>query len=90
MWTDTLPSCLLGSSPTLHAKFGDYRRPSEFQIGVGDVIVVTIWEAGSSGMFASTGVGQLDTTIHSTVIPEQVVDEAGTIEIPYVGRVKVS
>jgi polysaccharide biosynthesis/export protein len=80
-------------SPTLSAKFGDYRRAPEQRIGRGDGIAVTLYQAGSSGLFASTSpesISGSDTGARATAIPEQVVAEDGTIEIPYVGRVKVA
>src|SRR5262249_48175966 len=81
-------------SPTLSAKFGDCRRAPKLTIGAGDGIAVTVYQAGSSGLFASTsptaGVGGSDTGARGTAIPEQVVAEDGTIEIPYVGRIKVA
>src|SRR5262245_17298927 len=41
-------------SPTLSAKFGDYRPAPKLRIGAGDGVVVTVWQTGSSGLFAST------------------------------------
>src|SRR5262245_46744427 len=82
------------SSPTLSAKFGDYRPAPKLRIGAGDGVIVTVWQAGSSGLFASTspqvGISGSDAGARATAIPEQVVAEDGTIEIPYVGRVKVA
>jgi len=81
-------------SPTLSAKFGDYRRPPKLTIGAGDGVVVSLYQMGSTGLFASnsptSGIGGSDTGARGTAIPEQVVAEDGTIEIPYVGRVKVA
>jgi polysaccharide export outer membrane protein len=84
-------------SSTLSAKFGDYRRAPKLTIGAGDGIVVSLYQMGSTGLFASnspqsgigSGVGS-DTGARGTAIPEQVVAEDGTIEIPYVGRLKVA
>ena len=80
-------------SPTLSAKFGDYRPAPQQRIGSGDGIVITLYQAGSSGLFASNSpesISGSDTGAHATAIPEQVVAEDGTIDIPYVGRVKVA
>src|SRR5262249_23461710 len=71
-------------SPTLSAKFGDYRRPPKLTIGAGDGIVVSLYQMGSTGLFASnsptSGIGGSDTGARGTAIPEQVVAEDGTIE----------
>jgi polysaccharide biosynthesis/export protein len=57
-----------GGSPTL--------------LGVGDTLVVTIWEAAPDGLFSSGDGG-------SSQIPS-VVDENGFIFIPYAGRVRAA
>jgi polysaccharide biosynthesis/export protein len=57
-----------GGSPTL--------------LGVGDTLVVTIWEAAPDGLFSSGDGG-------SSQIPS-VVDESGFIFIPYAGRVRAA
>jgi polysaccharide biosynthesis/export protein len=57
-----------GGSPTL--------------LGVGDTLVVTIWEAAPDGLFSSGDGG-------SSQIPS-VVDENGYIFIPYAGRIRAA
>lgn len=57
-----------GGSPTL--------------LGVGDTLVVTIWEASPDGLFSSGDSG-------SSQIPS-VVDENGFIFVPYAGRVRAA
>ena len=52
-------------------------------IGVGDVLAVTIWEAGEGGLFSNQ-------TSKSATFPEVVVNRRGTISLPYAGLVKVS
>jgi polysaccharide export outer membrane protein len=66
----------------LSAAFGAARRQSASRIGVGDAVIVTIWEASKEGLF-STG------TQSSTEIPPQVVTESGTISVPFAGHVRV-
>ncbi|WP_235867209.1 polysaccharide biosynthesis/export family protein [Roseibium marinum] len=51
-------------------------------LGVGDTLVVTIWEASPDGLFSSGGGG-------SSQIPS-VVDENGSIFIPYAGSVRAA
>ena len=57
-----------GGSPTL--------------LGVGDTLVVTIWEASPDGLFSSSDSG-------SSQIPS-VVDESGYIFVPYAGRIRAA
>ena len=75
--------------PSLYGKFGDYRGPIEQRIGVGDTVVVNVFEAASGGLF-SQPVSTADTTgSHSATVPPQVVQRDGTITVPYAGQVEV-
>jgi polysaccharide export outer membrane protein len=58
-------------------------------VGPGDVLEVSIWEASPATLFAS---GPLTTngvigTSRGTALPEQPIDDAGTIYVPFAGRV---
>ena len=73
------------------SRFGDRRMAKEPVIGVGDTVVVTIWEAASGGLFSSPLVtGQISVGSNSAQIPEQVVGRDGGITVPYAGRVSVA
>ncbi len=75
--------------PSLYGKFGDYRGPIEQRIGVGDTVIVNVFEAASGGLF-SQPVSTADTTgSHSATVPPQVVQRDGTITVPYAGPVEV-
>lgn len=56
-------------------------------LGVGDVVKVTIWEAPPALLF----LGQVDVTgsgtAHVTELPPQIIDQTGTIRIPFVGLI---
>jgi polysaccharide export outer membrane protein len=52
------------------------------RIGVGDVLSVTIWEAGEGGLFSSAA-GK------SVNLPTVVVDRTGNISLPYAGEIDV-
>jgi polysaccharide export outer membrane protein len=52
------------------------------RIGVGDVLSVTIWEAGEGGLFSSAA-GK------SVNLPAVVVDRTGNISLPYAGEIAV-
>lgn len=68
----------------LAAIFGDQRKASSSRIGVGDAVVVHIWEAADGGLF-SAGMKNGNASI-----PEQPVSEDGTISVPYVGTVRAA
>jgi len=73
------------------AHFGDYRPSVEPRIGIGDTISVTIWEAGSGGLFSAPLVSdRFSTGANSATIPDQVVGRDGTISVPYAGRIPVA
>jgi polysaccharide export outer membrane protein len=73
------------------AHFGDYRPSVEPRIGIGDTVSVTIWEAGSGGLFSAPLVSdRFSTGANSATIPEQVVGCDGTITVPYAGRIPVA
>ncbi len=75
---------------SLLASFGDRRPAVQPVIGVGDAVTVTIWEAGSGGLFSAPMMGGLSTGSKSSSIPEQIVARDGTISVPYAGRIKVA
>ncbi|KMO32726.1 polysaccharide biosynthesis/export family protein [Methylobacterium aquaticum] len=75
---------------SLLASFGDRRAAVQPVIGVGDAVTVTIWEAGSGGLFSAPMMGGLSTGSKSSSIPEQIVARDGTISVPYAGRIKVA
>jgi len=55
---------------------------SQTLLGVGDTLVVTIWEASPDGLFTSNDAG-------ASRIPS-VVDENGYIFVPYAGRIRAA
>lgn len=62
------------------------------QLGVGDSIEVSIWEAPPATLF---GTASLDTRSgpsgsHVTVLPNQTVDGDGNISVPFIGPVKAA
>lgn len=76
--------------PTLQGSFGDYRPPETQVIGVGDVLQITLWEAGSGGLFAPpSSPGTPSPGSHSVTIPDQVVAGDGSVTVPFAGRVPV-
>jgi polysaccharide biosynthesis/export protein len=69
--------------------FGGSRGGTSETIGVGDIVVVTIWEAAHGGLF-STSSGTVGGGSKSTTIPDQQVSSSGTIDVPYAGAIRAS
>lgn len=78
--------------PSLYGKFGDYRGPVVQRVGVGDTLVITIFEAANGGLFSTpaSGTGTQQTGSHSAQLPPQFVQRDGTITVPYAGNLKVA
>ena len=57
------------------------------QIGAGDALEVTLWEAAPATLFgnSTSDVRGVASTSRATSFPEQVVNHAGTIRIPFAG-----
>jgi polysaccharide biosynthesis/export protein len=76
---------------SLLASFGDHRPSAEPVIGVGDMVAVSIWEAGSGGLFSGPLVAdRFSAGSKSALIPEQPVGRDGAISVPYAGRIPVA
>ncbi|MFG1416977.1 polysaccharide biosynthesis/export family protein [Xanthobacter sp. V0B-10] len=75
---------------TFGARFGDYRPPGRYVVGVGDTLSVTIWEAAAGGLFSGPVIDRLGTGSRSATIPEQQVAQDGSITVPYAGRIPVA
>ncbi|MBB5536867.1 polysaccharide biosynthesis/export family protein [Rhizobium giardinii] len=73
-----------GFDKQLAASLGNTKKRSSALIGVGDTVIISIWEASPDGLFSSSGRGG------GTQIPEQPVSEAGTISVPYAGIIKAA
>ncbi|MEP1422638.1 MAG: polysaccharide biosynthesis/export family protein, partial [Erythrobacter sp.] len=67
--------------------------PSVEDIGYGDVLDIAIWEAPPAVLFGATavnsGIGAAPEVAAFSGIPQQVVGEEGTVNVPFVGPVKV-
>ena len=59
--------------------------PPSLPLGIGDVVTVSIFEAQSGGLFIPADAGSRPGNY--ITLPEQTVDSAGTISVPYAGRV---
>jgi polysaccharide export outer membrane protein len=58
-------------------------------VGKGDVLEVTIWEAAPPTLFGTPSLGTTaaTSTTHATTLPDQPVDDDGSIYVPFAGRV---
>jgi polysaccharide export outer membrane protein len=66
--------------------FGNNRVPRDVTYGVGDILSVTIFEAGSGGLFIPSEGGVRPGNF--VAIPNQAVDIHGNISIPYAGSIR--
>ncbi|WP_049124826.1 polysaccharide biosynthesis/export family protein, partial [Burkholderia cenocepacia] len=79
------------SSADFSTVFGD-RPKFQQQLGIGDTIEVSIWEAPPATLF---GAAQVDarsgpSNARVTVLPDQMIDSNGNIDVPFIGAIKAS
>lgn len=60
----------------------------QLMLGVGDVVSVTIYEAADGGLFIPGGSGSRPGNF--VTLPDQNVDNAGNITVPYAGAIKAA
>jgi polysaccharide biosynthesis/export protein len=72
-------------APRIAGEFADRRGPQSVRFGIGDVLSITIFEAGAGGLFvpAETAVRQGN----YVTLPNQEVDVQGNISVPYAGAI---
>ena len=83
--TPEVEEVLAQTAPRLLFEHTARHTPTEIRFGIGDVVSVTIFEATSGGLFipreASVRPGNFIT------LPNQTVDSAGNITVPYAGAI---
>jgi polysaccharide export outer membrane protein len=72
------------------ARFKKYGKPPQPKIGVGDSVVVSIWEAAGGGLLGASPTDHVSTGTRSVTIPEQIVTQDGAISVPFGGRIQVA
>lgn len=72
----------------LSAVFGDTRPPPEVKFGIGDVVSVSIFEAAAGGLFIPLEAGVRPGNF--IALPNQPIDTAGNISVPYAGAVRAA
>jgi polysaccharide export outer membrane protein len=83
-------SVLAMSQDSLRGRFPYHGAPPEPTIGIGDSLVVTIWEAAGGGLFASAANDQITPGSRNVTLPEQMVGRDGAISVPFGGRIRVA
>jgi polysaccharide export outer membrane protein len=85
---DNVVAALLASpGENFHTRFKKYGRPPQPRIGVGDSLVVSIWEAAGGGLFGTSPTDHVSAGSRSVTIPEQMVGQDGGISVPFADRV---
>src|SRR5579859_4871089 len=78
--------------PSLVESFGNITPAPIRRLEKGDVVSVTIWDAGG-GLFSPQGAVQPQNGpvvgTQQTTVPNQVVDPDGRITVPFAGQIKV-
>jgi polysaccharide export outer membrane protein len=72
----------------LSGYFPDRRPPQSIRFGIGDVIGVTIFEAGAGGLFIPSEAGVRPGNF--VTMPNQNVDSSGNISVPYGGAIRAA
>src|SRR5229473_4897555 len=77
---------LAARAPRIAGEFADRQGPQSVRFGIGDVLGITIFEAGAGGLFipAETAVRQGN----YVTLPPQEVDVQGNISVPYAGALR--
>jgi len=65
-------------------------RNEDPQIGIGDAVDITIWEASPATLAASAALGTDGGATGAVTLPQQTVSAAGTIFLPFAGNVHVA
>lgn len=62
------------------------------KVGAGDVVEVSIWESPPASLFGTSVIDPRSgaSTSRATALPEQMVNSAGTINVPFVGAVQAA
>jgi len=84
--TPQVVDILATSASRISSAFTDRRPPKEIKFGPGDVLNVTIFEAAAGGLFIPIEAGVRPGNF--VVLPNQIVDSQGNIQVPYAGPVR--
>jgi len=71
-------------------RFRQYGKPPEPKIGIGDAVIVTIWEGAGGGLFGGGTTTGVSPGARAVTIPDQVVARDGAISVPFADRIPVA
>ncbi len=84
-----LPYFEKGRVSSLKAGFGVGRAGAPATIlGVGDVVQISVFESSTGGLFIPVDAGSRPGNF--VTLPQQTVDQSGTISVPYAGRIRAA
>lgn len=87
----TVTAALLAApKPSLCDRFPEKGPPADPTIGIGDSVIVTIWEAADGGLFSGPTNAPNGPGAHSVTLPAQLVGRDGAISVPFAGRIPVA
>lgn len=88
---EIIKSLLVRNRTQLFSEVFSANVRSAVELGPGDVVELSIWEAPPASLFGamSSDIRPSMMTSHNNVFPEQMVTELGDISVPFVGSVKV-
>ncbi len=85
---DNVVAALLAlPAESFHVRFKKYGRPPQPKIGIGDGVVISIWEAAGGGLFGTSPTDHVSAGSRSVTIPEQAVGRDGGVSVPFADRV---
>lgn len=83
---------LAQSAPRFYTTYKSTRRvrggPHELRFGIGDVLTITLFEAGAGGLFIPLEAGVRPGNF--VTLPPQAVDNKGNISVPYAGTIRAA
>src|SRR5258707_427449 len=81
---DNVVAALLASpAENFHTRFKKYGTPPRPRIGIGDGVVISIWEAAGGGLFGTSPTDHVSAGSRSVTIPEQAVGRDGGGSVPF-------
>jgi polysaccharide export outer membrane protein len=87
--TPSVISVLKAHRPRIAGAFLDRRGPGGVRFGIGDLVGITLFEAGSGGLFFPNDAGTIRSGNY-VALPNQLVDDAGNISVPYAGGIRAA